>query len=225
MIGSIWAWLGVLVILLGVPIGLVAALAASRQTDGLAERFYTADQLETATPRRRLGGYLLESVLGVLTFGIGWLIWFIIVAPNGQTPAKQLLGMYIMRDDGSRAGGGYVWLREFLVKGLLFGILALLTAYIAWVVSALWCAWDSDRQTLWDKVTGTHVSHSPRGFKPLTASESAWADASFSVRAAPAGARTPTVADRLRDLKDLHDRGILSAAEYEERRQKLAREL
>jgi uncharacterized RDD family membrane protein YckC len=220
-----WQELGTLIILFGLPIGLVAALIGSRPTNGLAERFYTPDQLETATPRRRLGGYLLESVLAVLTLGVGWLIWFIIVAPNGQTPAKQLLGMYIMRDDGSRAGGGYVWLREFVVKGLLFGVIAMFTAYIAWVLAALWCTWDRDRQTLWDKVGTTHVTHSPRGFKPLTANEAALADASFSVRTGSGSPAAPTVVDRLRELQDLRDRGILSAAEYEDRRQKLAQEL
>ena len=61
--------------------------------------------------------------------------------------------MYIMREDGSRGGGGYTWLREFVVKGLLFGVIAALTVYIAWVVSAAWCLWDSERQCLWDKVT------------------------------------------------------------------------
>src|SRR6476661_4276701 len=40
---------------------------------------------------RRLGGYLLEGLLILLTLLIGWLVWSIIVWGRGQTPAKQLL--------------------------------------------------------------------------------------------------------------------------------------
>ena len=88
------------------------------------ESFYPPEELETATPGRRLGGFALDVlffvVLAILTLTIGWWIWFAIVARNGQSPGKQLLGMYIMCEDGSRAGGGYTWLREIVVKWLLF---------------------------------------------------------------------------------------------------------
>ena len=40
---------------------------------------------------KRLVGYILDAVLALVTFGIGWWIWFFIIAGRGQTPAKQIL--------------------------------------------------------------------------------------------------------------------------------------
>jgi uncharacterized RDD family membrane protein YckC len=135
------------------------------------EGFYPDGELQTATPLRRLSGALLDGVLLLVTLFIGYLIWFLIVAARGQTPGKQLLGMYIMREDGSRAGGWYTLLREVVVEGLLFGVINSVTFGIGFVVGALWCTWDRDRQCLWDKITSTYVAYSPDGRRPLTKTE------------------------------------------------------
>jgi hypothetical protein len=83
-----------------------------------------------------------------------------------------MLDLYVIRDDGTRAGGGYMWLREGVVKDLLFGIvLSLMSSGIAFIVAALWLLWDKDRQCLWDKITQTHVAYSPYGFRPETRQE------------------------------------------------------
>ena len=63
-------------------------MVAQAQAPRLIESYYGADELETASPGRRLGGYLLEYVLAIVTLGIGWIVWFIVVAPRGQTLAK-----------------------------------------------------------------------------------------------------------------------------------------
>ena len=111
---------------------------------------------------------MFDWLFFVITLGIGWFIWLAIVAPRGQTPSKQLLGMYVLRDDGSRAGGGYVWLREVVVKWLLFGVaISVIVHGIAFSISALWCLGNRERQCLWDKVTATYVGHSPIGYRPL----------------------------------------------------------
>jgi uncharacterized RDD family membrane protein YckC len=137
----------------------------------LIEGFYPDGELQTATPLRRLSGAILDVVLVFATLFIGYLIWFLIVVGRGQTPGKQLLGMYIMREDGSRAGGWYTLLREIVVEGLLFGIVNSFTFAIAGIVGALWCTWDRDRQCLWDKITSTYVAYSPEGRRPLTKPE------------------------------------------------------
>lgn len=137
----------------------------------LIEGFYPDGELQTATPLRRLSGALLEVVLLFATLFIGYVIWFFIVAARGQTPGKQLLKMYIMREDGSRAGGWYTLLREIVVEGLLFGVINSFTFGIAGIVGALWCTWDRDRQCLWDKITSTYVAYSPEGRRPLTRTE------------------------------------------------------
>ena len=135
-----------------------------------------AHELQTATPWRRRGGALIDIAVATVTVGIGWFIWFAVVAPRGQTPGKTLLGMYVMRSDGTRGGGGYTWLREFVVKHLLvsggFALLGLLTiglAEILWVVPAAWCIWDTNRRTGWDWIAGSYVGYAPTGLRPLTA--------------------------------------------------------
>ncbi len=211
--------------------------AAAAQTRRI-ESYYGPDELETASPGRRLGGYALDTALAIVTLFIGWLIWFIVVAPRGQTPGKQLLGMYVMREDGSRAGGWYVWLREFVVEGLVFGVLVSgITGGLGWALGALWCLWDGERQCLWDKVTATYVAYSPQGFRPLTANEMREQGTEppglavpppSSAPAAPAAApptESSDTAERLRELKALHDDGVLTDEEYEERRARLVGEL
>lgn len=115
-----------------------------------------------------VGGVLF---LLAMLLGLGWLIWFFFAATNGQTPGKQLLGMYIIKSDGTRAGGGYTWVREFLVKWVLTQILSAITGGLFWIVAALWCLWDSSNQCLWDKMASTYVGYSPYGYKPLTMAE------------------------------------------------------
>jgi uncharacterized RDD family membrane protein YckC len=44
----------------------------------------------------RLLGLLLDMVLAGLTFGLGWLVWFLIIAGRGQTPAKQIMKMQVV---------------------------------------------------------------------------------------------------------------------------------
>ena len=221
-------------------------MAASVAQARLIESYYGFDELDTASPGRRLGGYVLDTLLTIVTLLIGWLIWFIIVAPRGQTPGKQLLGIYVMREDGSRAGGWYMWLREFVVKGLVFGLLiSAITAGLAWVLAAQWCLWDRKRQCLWDKVTATYVARSPLGYRPLTANEmrhqgmqprgltlgpppnepAAPAAAAPAAAAPAASGEGSGTAERLRELKALHDDDVLTDEEYEERRARLVDEL
>ena len=136
------------------------------------ESWYSGEELVTASSGRRLGGYALDAVIQILTLYIGWLIWAAIVAQRSQTPGKQLLSMYVMRDDGTRSGGAFMYfLRDGVVKGLLFSLLGALTLGILWLLAALWCIWDRERQCLWDKVSGTYVAYSPRGIRPPTARE------------------------------------------------------
>ena len=64
---------------------------------------------QLATPGRRIGAFFLAIPLVIITLGIGYLIWGLIVWPNGQTPALQVLGCGASgrRTTGSRASGGW----------------------------------------------------------------------------------------------------------------------
>ena len=195
--------------------------------------------VELATPARRLGGFLLEGVpLGiggfltgvvggatdspeaaavvVLILAVAYLTWAVAAATRGQTPGKSLLNTYILREDGSVAGLGYVIVRELVIKGILFGVLIAITLYIAWIVGALWCIGDTSRQCLWDKIVGSRVVYAPYGIGQI--SSLPVTVGSPSHEAAPA----QRAAGNLETLQDLHERGLLTDEEYEKRR---AREL
>lgn len=109
---------------------------------------------------RRFGGYLLEGLLFVCTLGIGWIIWTLVAWAHGQTPAKQMLGMRVVRlDTRAHAGWGRMFLRDFVGKllvSLTFGLL-----FIGGVIADCWLLWDKDKQELWDKIAGTVVVNDP----------------------------------------------------------------
>ncbi|MCY4390977.1 MAG: RDD family protein [Chloroflexi bacterium] len=172
--------------------------------------------LELASQGRRLAEYVLELVLFTFTLGIGWLIWLLVVGGRGQSPAKRLLGIHVVRADGSRAGLGLMLLREIVVKWASFAVLDLLLSLanagvagaitlVVFIAAALWCVWDANRQCLWDKALGTYVVQ--------------------GAGAVPGAAVAPPsreATENLQTLQDLHNRGLLTDEEYEERR---AREL
>ena len=181
-------------------------------TEAVYEGEYTGPELELAGQGRRLAAYVLDAILFVLTLGIGWLIWLLVVGGRGQTPAKQILGMHVVREDGNRAGLGWMLLREIVLKWATFVVLDMVLSIInagvaggitlfVFALAALWCAWDANRQCLWDKVVGTYVVREAEGPGRMVAT-------------------TPSqrAAENLETLEDLHARGLLTDEEYEERR-------
>ena len=54
---------------------------------------------ELSSVGKRFGEYCLEIVLFIVTLGIGWLIWALIILGRGQTPAKQILNMRAVNVD------------------------------------------------------------------------------------------------------------------------------
>ena len=108
---------------------------------------------------RRLGGYLLEGLLIVLTLLIGWLVWSIIVWDRGQTPAKQLLGMRVLsRETLTSARRGRMFAREVPCKWII-ELFASIT--VVGFVVYFWLLWDKERQELWDKMVETIVVNDP----------------------------------------------------------------
>ena len=118
-------------------------------------------EAELATVARRLGALALDALIEVFTLYVGWLVWFLIVCGRGQTPGKQLVGIYAapVDDPERRLSWGSMFLREFVLKGLLFSFLGAITSGIVWVLDYLWALWDGSghRQTLHDKVIQTSV--------------------------------------------------------------------
>src|SRR5262245_4546792 len=100
-----------------------------------------------ASVGRRFGGYLLDVLLLIVTLFIGWLIWSLIVWSRGTTPGKQLLGMrcvYLATD--LRATWGRMFLREFVGKFLIMGVISLFTLGIGPLILNFMLMWTKKRQ-------------------------------------------------------------------------------
>jgi len=79
---------------------------------------------QKATIQHRLGQFFLEIGLFIVTLGIGYAIWFLIVLGQGQTPGKQILKLRVYNSTtGNPARWGQMFIRELGLHWLL-GILA-----------------------------------------------------------------------------------------------------
>jgi uncharacterized RDD family membrane protein YckC len=76
---------------------------------------------------------------------------------NGQTYGKQIVGIKAIRDNGQPFDLGQAFLREFVVKGLLFGTVGSFFLYIPTLLDVLWPLWDDQDRALHDMVVSTHV--------------------------------------------------------------------
>jgi uncharacterized RDD family membrane protein YckC len=112
---------------------------------------------QLATPGRRIGAFFLAIPLAIITLGIGYIVWGLIVWANGQTPALQVLGMRCFRPETNRvAGFWWMALRE-TVGRILGGILGIITESISFIFMLT----RPDRKTIHDLVAGTVVLHDP----------------------------------------------------------------
>lgn len=109
-------------------------------------------------PGARLGAYLLEFVLAIVTLGIGWLIWAAILAGNGQTPAKKILGQRVVMANGS---GPCSFARMLFMRGLLAGIVVQIAVVFTLGIILFMPFWDKKNQNLWDKISETLVVDDP----------------------------------------------------------------
>jgi hypothetical protein len=115
--------------------------------------------IAVSSPARRLGGYLLGIVLLLVTLYIGYMIWCFIIYDRGQTPAKQLLGMRVVRlETGRRATWGTMFLRGWICAPLVELFSALLL-----YIPLFWPVWDKRNQALWDKMLATIVVNDRAG--------------------------------------------------------------
>ncbi len=106
---------------------------------------------------RRIGAFFLSIVLSIVTLGIGYVIWGLIVWGRGQTPSLQVLGMRVWRpESGKTASFGYMALRE-IVGRFVDGILSIITLAISFIMMLA----AKDRKCLHDLIAGTVVLHDP----------------------------------------------------------------
>lgn len=106
---------------------------------------------------RRIGAWFLSIVLAIVTLGIGYIIWGLIIWGRGQTPTYQVLGMRVWRPETGRvAGWWWMALRE-IVGRIAEGIVGLITQ----LVSLILFLTTRERRALHDMIAGSVVLHDP----------------------------------------------------------------
>jgi hypothetical protein len=123
---------------------------------------------------------LLDLALFSVTLGIGWLVWLAVAARRGQTPAKQILGLYIHdHETGAVASVSQVWRRDLLwkvvapaliiaVAGIVAFVLGPFFAFIPLIAEALHLlagarvVLKQDRRAGWDLEADTVVRYHPK---------------------------------------------------------------
>jgi uncharacterized RDD family membrane protein YckC len=112
---------------------------------------------QLASVGRRIGAYFLAIPLAIVTLGIGYIIWGLIVWGNGQTPALQVLGMRCWRPETNRVPGfWYMALREIAggILESLLGMITLITSFVLMVAGR-------ERKSIHDYIAGTVVLYDP----------------------------------------------------------------
>lgn len=105
---------------------------------------------------KRLGAALLDGLLIIVTLVIGWLIWWVILWKKGQSPAKSILKMRVIKADEARCvTAGEMAVRELVGKWLL-GVIPLYG-----LIDAIFVLVDERAQALHDKIAGTVVIDDP----------------------------------------------------------------
>jgi uncharacterized RDD family membrane protein YckC len=118
---------------------------------------YIPPGTQLASIGRRIGAYFLAIPLFIVTLGIGYIVWGLILWGQGTTPALKVLGMKVWRVDG---GGVPTWgrmaLRDFVGR-IVDGILGAITQLVSFILFAS----TDKRQALHDMVASTTVLYDP----------------------------------------------------------------
>ena len=102
--------------------------------------------------------WIIPLILAGAAILIGYFVWWILALRDGQTPGKRIVGIRVVSAYSAETlGWGMMFVREFLVKSLLFSVLGNATLGIAPLLNFLWPLWDADSQALHDKVVSTQV--------------------------------------------------------------------
>lgn len=114
---------------------------------------------EIVSKTDRFLSFLLDIALTIVTLGIGWLIWaLVLVLKNeGQTPAKKLMKQQVLIEQTGLPAGPA---RMIFIRGIA-GSIALNIALSLYVIPALillaLVLFDDQNRTFWERLSGTVV--------------------------------------------------------------------
>ncbi len=110
-----------------------------------------------ASPQARLGAYLVDIGLAIVTLFIGWLIWSFFTWQYGHTPAKRLMKQVVVNTKTEQPlTFTQMLLREAVVKWVAGGLASSASNGITWVVDSLFI-FREDRRTVHDLIVSSKV--------------------------------------------------------------------
>lgn len=132
--------------------------------------------VQLASVGRRIGAFFLAILLYVLTLGIGYIVWGLIVWGRGQTPALQVLGMRCWRPETQRVAGWW-WMA---LREIVGGFVESFFYFIGFIVSFVIMAAGRERKCIHDYIAGTVVLIDPNNVLTLTTGLEGWPSQSSS---------------------------------------------
>jgi uncharacterized RDD family membrane protein YckC len=116
-------------------------------------------------------GFFVDDTVGIVAIVVGGLFALLCVfvaalvyAPammartDGRTLGRMVTGIRVVRASGEQMDFSFAFLREVIVKWLLFNAIAgSITFGIAWLVDCLWPLWDEENRALHDYVVNTRT--------------------------------------------------------------------
>lgn len=76
----------------------------------------TTESAVRASAGHRIGAFAVDAGLYIVTLGIGWFIWSMVLWNQGQTPAKKLLKLRVLDETTGRpARWGHMLIRQGLI--------------------------------------------------------------------------------------------------------------
>jgi uncharacterized RDD family membrane protein YckC len=112
--------------------------------------------VEMASIGRRIGAYFLAIPLFIVTLGIGYVIWGLILWGRGTSPALKVLGMKCWLVNDQRVPGFWRMVLRDLVGNFVEGL------FILPIVGFIMFLATEKRQSLHDTIGGTTVVYDPR---------------------------------------------------------------
>jgi uncharacterized RDD family membrane protein YckC len=176
----------------------------------------------------RLLSWFVSGLIFIFTLGIGWIIWWFIVAPRGQNPGKAVVGIRVIRTNGEAVRTGGMFVRGLV--GFLFGAVPFPFS----LLDDLWLLWDRDAQTLHDKIVNTVVVRAKGSEKiverggldmlreGVTPPPVYAPPIRFTSSPPPA---SETAEQALARLADLRQKGLITEEEYQEKRRAIIEKL
>ena len=128
----------------------------------------------------RFVALLIDYIFMGLMLGIGWVIWWLLILHRGQTPGKQLVGIYtaFVSSPEIPVAWGYGFFKDLFFKlGFIYWIpfaifanvllefiefddpISVIPVWILILIDHFWSLWDKsgNKQTLHDKIFKTSV--------------------------------------------------------------------